>query len=108
MSIIKHRHINPSSKKRIPKKKDLNIKPINKTMKLSTKNLDDIITKRYMFISIFVVFFFLIIIGRLFKIQILDYEKYRDFRIMIRSSKPQIIVTKKVIILKKRIDRIWF
>ena len=37
---------------------------------------------------------------------ILDYEKYRDFRIMIRSSKPQIIVTKKVIILKKRIDRI--
>ena len=39
---------------------------------------------------------------------ILDYEKYRDFRIMIRSSKPQIIVTKKVIILKKRIDRIWF
>lgn len=78
MSIIKHRHINPSSKKRIPKKKDLNIKPINKTMKLSTKNLDDIITKRYMFISIFVVFFFLIIIGRLFKIQILDYDKYHD------------------------------
>lgn len=38
---------------------------------------------------------------------ILDYDKYRDFRIMIRSTKPQIIVSKKILYLKKKIERIF-
>ena len=78
MSIIRHKHINRTSKTNKISKKKIKVKPINKTIKLSNKDLDNIIEKRYIFISIFLVLFFLIIILRLFKLQILDYEKYND------------------------------
>ena len=76
MSIIKHKHLNHHTKYKPPKSKIKNFKPINKTNKISNKNLTDIIDKRYIFISIFIIIFFLIIIGRLFQLQVMDYEKY--------------------------------
>ena len=76
MSLIKHKHLNHHTKYKPPKSKIKNFKPINKTNKISNKNLTDIIDKRYIFISIFIIIFFLIIIGRLFQLQVMDYEKY--------------------------------
>ena len=77
MSIIKHKYINSAKKKTINKKKT-KYKPINKTVRIGNKNLTDIITKRYIFISVIVVLLFIVICVRLFKLQILDYEDYQD------------------------------
>ena len=78
MSIFKHRYLNPTSKKKITKKKSINLKSINKTVSFANRNVDDIINKRYLFTSFFVIFAFGIVFIRLFKIQILDHEKYYD------------------------------
>lgn len=88
MSIIKHKHINRTSPKKISKPKTKIYKPINKTIKLGNKNLSDIIQKRYILITIFLIIFFIIIIGRLFKLQIIDYDTY--------SSSLAIATEKKV------------
>lgn len=98
MSIIKHRHINHVSKYKIPKinykntsfkinksnnkikinKKKNNTYGINKMIKYSTRNINDIIDKRYIFISVFIILSFLVIGIRLFKLQILDYNEYKS------------------------------
>ena len=77
MSLIKHKYINRTSKKRMPKKKVKTIS-LNKSFKIKNKDLDDIISKRYLFISIIVIICFLIIIIRLFKLQVIDHEEYKD------------------------------
>ena len=76
MSIIRHKYINRSTKTKISKKK-IKVKPLNKKNKIANKDLDNIIEKRYLFISIFLILFFLIITIRLFKLQILDNNKYK-------------------------------
>lgn len=78
MSIIKHKHINRTTKRKITKHKTKDLKTLNKVVKLGNRNLDDIINKRYLLISIFLIAFFLIITARLFKLQILDNDKYYD------------------------------
>ena len=78
MSIVRHKYINGNSKTSKISKKKIKEKPLNKKNKIDNKDLDDIIEKRYLFISIFLVLFFLIISIRLFKLQILDKEKYQD------------------------------
>ena len=81
MSIIKHKYINNKSKYKLPKNKTKThslSKPINKKIKYGNKNLDDIINKRYIFISIFIIIFFLIILARLFKLQVLDHNIYEE------------------------------
>ena len=78
MSIIKHRHINYSTSRKVSKQKVKAIKPLNKTVKFSNKNLDDIIFKRYIFISIIIVLCFIGIGIRLFKLQVIEHEKYSD------------------------------
>ena len=81
MSIIKHKYINKSTKYKIPKNRNkystLN-KPINKTIKYSNRDLSSIIDKRYLFISICLIIFFLIICIRLFDLQINNYDKYES------------------------------
>lgn len=77
MSIIRHKHINNVKKNKIIKKK-VNIKPINKKIKAGNKNLNDIIDKRYIFVSLILFMLFGIIGVRLFKLQILDYENYQE------------------------------
>lgn len=77
MSIIRHKHINRTTKTKISKKK-VKVKPINKKVRIGNKNLEDIIEKRYLFISITLVIFFIIIGVRLFKLQILEYDYYSD------------------------------
>ena len=77
MSIIKHRHINRSTKNKVVKKK-IKTKPLNKKIKIGNKNLSDIISKRYLFIEIVLIILFIIIGIRLFKLQILDYDTYLE------------------------------
>ena len=74
MSIFKHKYVNQISKHKMPKKQS-NIKTINKKVKPS-KYLEDIIEKRYLFISIILVIFFLIIGSKLFTLQILSTDEY--------------------------------
>ena len=76
MSIFKHRYVNPVSKHKISKKK-VKVKPINKTEK-PRKYLEDIIEKRYLFISIVLILFFIIISIKLFNLQILSNDKYSE------------------------------
>ena len=57
MSIFRHRYVNQVSKHKISKKK-VKVKTINKIEKPS-KYLEDIIEKRYLFISIVLVLFLL-------------------------------------------------
>jgi len=75
MSIIKHRYINKTSKNKVPIKKN-KYKNINKVKKNNNHNLNEIIYKRYLFIIIIAIILFVIIIGRLFQLQILNNEKY--------------------------------
>ena len=67
MSLIKHRYVNQVSKNKVSKKKT-KVKTINKIAK-PAKYLSDIIEKRYLFISIVLVLFFLIIGIKLFSLQ---------------------------------------
>lgn len=76
MSIFRHKYVNQISKTKISKKK-IKAKPINKISKPG-KNLDDIIEKRYLFISIILVIFFIIIGMKLFSLQILSYDEYTE------------------------------
>lgn len=78
MSIIRHKYINGSSKTNKISKKKIKVKQLNKKNKLGNKDLEGIIEKRYLFISIILILFFLVISIRLFKLQILDYDKYKD------------------------------
>lgn len=74
ISLFKHRYVNKISKtKKI--KKEYKVKTINKSIKPS-RNLEDIIEKRYLFISILLVIFFIIIGIKLFTLQILSYDEY--------------------------------
>ena len=76
MSIFRHKYVNQISKTKISKKK-VKVKPINKIEKPG-KYLEDIIEKRYLFISIFLVIFFIIIGAKLFSLQILSYDEYSE------------------------------
>ena len=77
MSLFKHRYINHVSKVRLPKNnKTKSFKPINKITQKSSKNLDDVITARYYFISVAIILSFIIILIRLTKLQVVDYDKY--------------------------------
>lgn len=76
MSIFRHKYVNQISKTKISKKK-VKLKPINKIEKPG-KYLQDIIEKRYLFISIILVIFFIIIAIKLFNLQILSYDEYNN------------------------------
>ena len=77
MSLFKHKHINKVSKTKKIKKK-IKVMSLNKKEKLGNKNLNDIIEKRYLFISIIIILLFTIIGIRLFNLQILEYDYYND------------------------------
>ena len=74
MSLFRHRYVNKISKNRVPKNKT-KVKTINKIAK-PAKYLQEIIEKRYLFISIMLVIFFIIIGIKLFTLQILSHEDY--------------------------------
>ena len=102
MSIIKHKHINHVTKYKIPKIKNKNSSfninkstnrykvnksknnsfGINKSIKYDNRNINDIMDRRYIVISVFMILSFLIIGIRLFKLQILEYDDYRDFLVV--------------------------
>jgi len=75
MSIFKHRYVNKISKSKVSVKKHKS-KNINKVTKNNGPDLKEVISKRYFFISIITIIVFLIISTRLFKLQILDNERY--------------------------------
>ena len=50
MSIIRHKYINRTTKKKIPKKKVKTRSSLNKSIKTKNRDLIDIIDKRYLFI----------------------------------------------------------
>ena len=74
MSILRKKYINKVSKTKISKKKT-KLKPLNKVEKPG-KYLQDIIEKRYLFISIILIIFFIIIGVKLFTLQILNTDEY--------------------------------
>ena len=76
ISLFKHRYVNRISKTK-KLKKEFKIKTINKSIK-PPKYLEDIIEKRYLFISILLVLLFLVIGTKLFTLQILSYDKYNE------------------------------
>ena len=67
MSIFKHKYINKTKKVKVPKKRT-KTKPINKKMHIGNKDIDNIISKRYLFISIIIFILFLVIGIRLFNL----------------------------------------
>lgn len=77
MSIIRHRHINRTTKSKTIKKKNKSVS-LNKKNKLGNKDLSLLITKRYHFLIVLIIILFLIISIRLFKLQIIDYEDYQS------------------------------
>lgn len=79
MSIIKHKYINSKSKYKVPKNKTHSLnRPINKKNRYNNKNLDDIINKRFIFIGLLLIAFFIVIFLRLFKLQVLEHHNYQD------------------------------
>ena len=73
MGIFRHKYVNKISKHKVSKKK-VKLKPINKIEKPG-KYLQDIIEKRYLFISVILVIFFIIIGIKLHKIHISHIKK---------------------------------
>ena len=87
MSLIKHKYINPKAKYKLPKSKSHSVnKPINKKVKSQNKDLDIIISKRYLLISTITIILFVVIIGRLFQLQVLDTDQYKE-RLVISTEK---------------------
>ena len=76
ISLFKHRYINSVSKQK-KVKKEYKVKTINKSIKPS-RDLEDIIEKRYLVTSILLVLFFTIIGIKLFTLQILSYDEYNE------------------------------
>lgn len=70
------------STKSINKKKMLEVKkstkPINRKKKESNKKISEIMGKRFNFIMVFACILFIIILGRLFELQILDTDEYKE------------------------------
>jgi len=77
MSIFRKKYINKPTKTKTSKKK-MKVMSLNKKEKIGNKNLNDIIEKRYLFISIILILLFTGISIRLFKLQILEYDYYND------------------------------
>ena len=77
MSIIKHKYLNNKVKIK-KKKKNSKLKPLNKTTKTGNKNIDNIINKRYIFMMVIIIVFFLVITIRLFDIEVLKYHDYTE------------------------------
>lgn len=75
MSLFKHKYVNQVKKTKSITRKT-KVKPINKIIKPG-KNLIDTIEKRYIFISVLLVVFFIIIGIKLFTLQILSYDEYK-------------------------------
>ena len=87
MSIIKHKYLN--NKVKIKKNKKISkLKPLNKINKTGNKNIDVIINKRYLFITVIIIIFFLLISIRLFNLQVL---KYHDYSKMLSMATEKII-----------------
>ena len=78
MSIIRHKHINRTTSKKKVVKKTKSLKNINKPIKYFTRDIDNIINKRYIFISVLMILSFIVIGVRLFNLQVMDYDKYYD------------------------------
>lgn len=76
MSIIKHKYINNSTKKKILNKKNSSSKPINKKDKIR-EDTEEITLKRYKLLSIIILFLFSIILIRLFYLQIIKRNEYQ-------------------------------
>ena len=77
MSFIKHKYLNNKVKVKKHKKYSRS-KPLNKITKAGKKNIDNIINKRYLFIMVTIIIFFLVITIKLFDVQILKYHDYRE------------------------------
>lgn len=75
--IKRKRHINKVTKKKKVVKKQ-SVKVINKKRDKDRKYLPDIIEKRYVLVGILIVILFSIISLRLFKLQIIDNDKYKE------------------------------
>jgi len=75
MSIFKHRYVNQISKNKVSVKKN-RYKNINKPSRNNGRDLNEVIEKRYLFISIIAIIVFLFIGGRLFQLQILKNDEY--------------------------------
>lgn len=87
MSLFKHKYINPKAKYKLPKNKSHSVnKHINKKVKSQNKDLDIIISKRYLLISTITILLFVIIIGRLFELQVLDTDQYKE-RLVVSTEK---------------------
>jgi len=76
MSPFRKKYINKVTKNKVSKKK-VKLKTINKIEKPG-KYLKDIIEKRYLFISIVLIIFFIIIGTKLFTLQILSQDEYKS------------------------------
>ena len=79
--IKRKRPINKISKKKKVVKKN-NVKSINKKRKDNHKYLPDIIEKRFIFLTIIIILLFSIISFRLFELQILDNDIYKEKLVM--------------------------
>ena len=78
MNYFTRSYINGKKTKRKKKVKVKNLKTLNKTVKLKHRNIDSIINRRYIFISVMMVLCFIGIGVRLFKLQVMDYDKYYE------------------------------
>ena len=79
MSIVRHKYLNNTVKSKKIQKHQKS-KPINKISKTGNKNIDIIINKRYIFITVIIILFFLVITIRLFNIQVLKYHDYKHLK----------------------------
>ena len=71
--------INRTSKNKSLKRSYKSAKrPLNKSVRIGSRNLESRIRGRYIFIGIVLVLLFIIIIVRLFKLQILSKDKYYE------------------------------
>lgn len=75
MSIFKRRYLNKPTKNKVTIKK-YKPKNINKITKNNSHDLHEVITTRYLFISIIAIFAFILIGTRLFYLQIINNEQY--------------------------------
>lgn len=87
MSIFKHKYVNRINKAKKVKHSNVKKKVINKKVSTNNKSITKVIESRYIFITFFMIICFLVILAKLFYLQIIKTEDYETMLVAATEKK---------------------
>ena len=87
MSILKHKYVNNVSKRKIVKHNTIKKKIINKRVSINNTSITKVIESRYIFIAVVMILCFLLIIAKLFYLQVIETNNYNTLLVAATEKK---------------------